>query len=566
MPASNGQSKSASIEQSTKVEDINSTTETTTSHTMNLLHQNTLASHGHQVHFPSSSPAQQENMVNFANMELTMPAHSSSEAHQPQPQNIQYQPHSVQYQQINTTHNHPDHPPMESSQDYHLSSEQELASLEPNDEAHDANSVYADSWRNSVPGDLSYQPAPAGHAIPSAAHSQPSSSSHPNTSQAAVEAAHYEESDSPSEATAASADNTNAGSTSTTDAPEPPAQPAADVQVPVSFEDQVSVLLQEVGSTQYGGLIKNGGDALTYKQAVWKAKIGNKRTKYLGRKCDDYPVDEAGQIQVRRRLFEAIVNLGGVQDKVSDDGDFLGSLAVKKVRSLSPVEVELVVNELMEAMRNVQLGSPVVPAGGKVLQAPSFGAKVDAVVAALSLNKAVCKSAIESGDYLARVAAHPAEERRRKNANLANNLKKGNILREASQKDGTARKGKGKEKRPAEDEPEAEAEVEAGRGSEVEGAAVADLESRRPAKRQRTSYKSAKQAQPPQPAQASPQSSSLPHPRALNPHESATNDPDSTRPQQQDDQSQDQATEQDSGQHVDPELVEDYQDIFGHEV
>lgn len=116
-------------------------------------------------------------------------------------------------------------------------------------------------------------------------------------------------------------------------------------QLPKDFQDRVKVLVQQVGSVEYGGYIGNAFDALQYKQAVWKAKTQGKEG--FDQKCDDYPVDDAGRKKGIQRIFEAIVNLSGEQDRPSVCGNFLDCLAVRSVLSISPLEIELVANDLM---------------------------------------------------------------------------------------------------------------------------------------------------------------------------------------------------------------------------
>lgn len=128
------------------------------------------------------------------------------------------------------------------------------------------------------------------------------------------------------------------------DAPEP-AKPATDAELDQAFQDRVNVLVQHSSDTKYQGMIRNADHAARYRRAFWKAKVRGK--KGYDQKCADYPLDEAGQLAARQRLFEAIVNLGGEQDPVSDNGQFLTCLAVNKVRSASSLELELVVDSLM---------------------------------------------------------------------------------------------------------------------------------------------------------------------------------------------------------------------------
>ncbi|KAG8158272.1 hypothetical protein KVR01_012033 [Diaporthe batatas] len=84
-----------------------------------------------------------------------------------------------------------------------------------------------------------------------------------------------------------------------------------------------------------------------------------------------------------------------------------------------------------------------------LVQAATFGEKVDAIVEALSFNKLLCKSVMESVELQARVAANPASELVKKNGNMRTNKRKGDLLSEVAQKNGTATKATTKGKRAA---------------------------------------------------------------------------------------------------------------------
>lgn len=73
-------------------------------------------------------------------------------------------------------------------------------------------------------------------------------------------------------------------------------------------------------------------------------------------------------------------------------------------------------------------------------------------------------------NLLARIAADPAGERRKKVNNIRNNMAKAKVLAADSLKKGTSRKGKGK-RAAAEAEVEVEADMET--GAEVSEAVVA---------------------------------------------------------------------------------------------
>jgi hypothetical protein len=105
-------------------------------------------------------------------------------------------------------------------------------------------------------------------------------------------------------------------------------------------------------------------------------------------------------------------------------------------------------------MRKIQSRDRVVPASLKVVQEASFATKVDKVVTALSISKPLCKSIIESGEFLARVAADPTTELSKKRRNMRYNGTKNKILLEAKQRKKVTRQQKCKGKRPAGADPE----------------------------------------------------------------------------------------------------------------
>lgn len=118
---------------------------------------------------------------------------------------------------------------------------------------------------------------------------------------------------------------------------------SANTEGPEGFQDHVKALVEEKGNA-FRGHIRTAEDYQRYKLAVWKAKRsgGSYRNK-----AQDYPTDEAGQMRARKQIFDAFVNLGGEQDSISETADFNNCLAVRTVRGLSPLEVELVVHQFM---------------------------------------------------------------------------------------------------------------------------------------------------------------------------------------------------------------------------
>ncbi|KKY31844.1 hypothetical protein UCDDA912_g08133 [Diaporthe ampelina] len=253
-----------------------------------------------------------------------------------------------------------------------------------------------------------------------------------------------------------------------------PAQPLTGTENPDGFQEEVTRLVQG-GPGAFVGLIRNKADYDRYQQAVWKAKLSDGS---IDKRAQDYPKDIAGEMRIRKRIFDAFYNLGGEQDPACETGDFANCLAVKTVQGLSIIEGELLAYGLTEDLLKVQSGEPVLPPDFKVVQEATFAAKVNEVVAALSANKSLCRSMVASEDFRARVAADPAKERRKKVRNLRGNMAKAKVLAAESLKNGTSRRGKGKR---------AASETEAGSQSEA-GAEVDEAD--RPTKRPRATKKS----------------------------------------------------------------------------
>lgn len=115
-------------------------------------------------------------------------------------------------------------------------------------------------------------------------------------------------------------------------------------EVTEELQDEVNLLIKEKATT-FKGHIKSPKDVALYKQAVWKARLrgGSNHEK----KCADYPKDEAGEMEIIGRIFNAIVNVGGEQDPASESGDLANCLAVKTIRGLTGIEVEFLAHDFL---------------------------------------------------------------------------------------------------------------------------------------------------------------------------------------------------------------------------
>lgn len=122
-----------------------------------------------------------------------------------------------------------------------------------------------------------------------------------------------------------------------------PIQPSSVPEISEEFQEHVKNLVKEKATT-FEAHIKNRNQFDRYEQAVWKAKLsgGNHENK-----SGDYPQDEAGELRIIERIFNAIVNIDGEQDPATDNGDFANCLAVKIIQGLSTIDVELLAHKLM---------------------------------------------------------------------------------------------------------------------------------------------------------------------------------------------------------------------------
>lgn len=109
------------------------------------------------------------------------------------------------------------------------------------------------------------------------------------------------------------------------------------------FEDEVKRLIEEKATT-FKAHIKSHNEVAQYKQAVWKARLSGGNHE---KKCGDYPKDAAGELEIIQRIFDAIVNVDGEQDPASETGDFANCLAVKIIKGLSTIDVELLAHDFL---------------------------------------------------------------------------------------------------------------------------------------------------------------------------------------------------------------------------
>lgn len=123
-----------------------------------------------------------------------------------------------------------------------------------------------------------------------------------------------------------------------------PHESSMGTEVTDDIQEEVNLLIKEKATT-FKGHIKSPKDVARYKQAVWKARLrgGSNHEK----KCADYPKDEAGEMTIIGRIFDAIVNVGGEQDPASESGDLANCLAVKTIKGLTGIEVEFLAHDFL---------------------------------------------------------------------------------------------------------------------------------------------------------------------------------------------------------------------------
>lgn len=168
------------------------------------------------------------------------------------------------------------------------------------------------------------------------------------------------------------ADITNAG------------QPPLATEITQEFQQHVDSLVEQPATT-FKSYIQSDADFALYEMAAWNAK---RKDADIQNRSQGYPTDQLGKSQIKQRIFYAIQNMDGDQDPASDRGDFKDCVAVRTVQGLSDLETEILAHKIMEEMRKVQCGEPVIhlPAESKLVQEASFTDKVDQVVEALSVS------------------------------------------------------------------------------------------------------------------------------------------------------------------------------------
>lgn len=113
-------------------------------------------------------------------------------------------------------------------------------------------------------------------------------------------------------------------------------------ETPEEFQDRVNGLIGDTATTFKDYL--EDEDAARFEAAIWKAK---RKGSTFEDKSEGYPDSKSERSEMKQRLFNAILNIDGKQDPVSESDAIADSLAVRMIKRLSGVEVELIVQKLM---------------------------------------------------------------------------------------------------------------------------------------------------------------------------------------------------------------------------
>ncbi|KAJ0109936.1 hypothetical protein J7T55_014738 [Diaporthe amygdali] len=273
-------------------------------------------------------------------------------------------------------------------------------------------------------------------------------------------------------------------------------QNAAEASNGSSKEDRVAprkaemrVLLNQRGS-QYSGKIRSLEDLKDFEEVQKLVHLTRVRDLSAG-----FPLTEAEYMKHSRELFDAMKDLVDIHDKVGNtaatvesDGD---SLAVKFVKSKSPIEVEIMAGKMMRAMLKAQRGQLHLPRF-KFQYYSNFTLRFRAVVAAVQFCKLLVRSAFDSDEWVERIVANPKVEMdqkiKNKYINDGRSLRTRTTLAALSAGTGQGQPSQGPAAPPAQNQA-------------APGAAPAERPSERPSKRAKPS-----QEQPAQPEVALPSS------------------------------------------------------------
>lgn len=139
-------------------------------------------------------------------------------------------------------------------------------------------------------------------------------------------------------------ENTTPSGNRTTFSVGQPNQPTAmSPEVTDNFQELVNGLVADRG-TAFGGHIRSDADVGRFEKAIWMAKSKGAK---LQNKCADFPKNETERSDIIRRIFDAIVNTQGDQDLASDAAENGDCLAVRVIKGMSPLEVEILAAKLM---------------------------------------------------------------------------------------------------------------------------------------------------------------------------------------------------------------------------
>ncbi|KAK2599665.1 hypothetical protein N8I77_011399 [Diaporthe amygdali] len=174
---------------------------------------------------------------------------------------------------------------------------------------------------------------------------------------------------------------------------------------------EMRVLLNQRGN-QYSGRIRSLEELKDFEEVQKLVHLLQVRDLSAG-----FPLTEDAYMRHSRELFDAMKDLVDIHDKVGNmaatvesDGD---SLAVKFVKSKSPIEVEIMAGKMMRAMLKAQRGQLHLPRF-KFQYYSNFTLRFRAVVAAVQFSKLLVRSAFDSDEWVERIVANPKVEMEQK--------------------------------------------------------------------------------------------------------------------------------------------------------
>ncbi|KAH8763137.1 hypothetical protein F5883DRAFT_646306 [Diaporthe sp. PMI_573] len=201
-----------------------------------------------------------------------------------------------------------------------------------------------------------------------------------------------------------------------------------------------------LGGKRYGRHVESFEDHERFKKA--RKQLLRKK---LEDRSGDMPQDPAGQQALIQRLYNAMSNLDGIETSTTrkyslrnGGTHFIDSIGVKCVKDMNEFEMEMLAWDFLVAVRDAQSGHLELPAKYRFETYYTFMDRFHGLESCLRANKHLIRSALQSNEWMARIAANPRGERSKKKANDKTNTLKLDQLAAARQqlkKDGAAALG-----------------------------------------------------------------------------------------------------------------------------